>query len=96
MSFDPFMPTETRPSRPADRLPEPYRSRLLSCLNSIEIDGMPVSEDTEECEVQRIEHDLANGGRERSRRDYERRAEAMKNSKRQIPFIKVPNPLPHW
>ena len=63
MSFDPFMPTETRPSRPADRLPEPYRSRLLSCLNSIAIDGMPVSEDTEECEVQRIEHDLANGGR---------------------------------
>ena len=90
------MPTETRPSRPTDRLPEPYRSRLLSCLNSIAMDGMPVSEDTEECEVQRIEHDLANGGRERSRREYERWAETMNNSKRQIPSIKVPNPLPHW
>ena len=53
------------PARPADRLPEPYRSRLLSCLNSIAIDLGPVSEETEEQAVQNVEHDLANGGRER-------------------------------
>ena len=63
MRFDLFMANESMPSLPADRLPEPYRSHLLSCLSLIAIDGTPISEDAEEREVQRIEHDLANGGR---------------------------------
>ena len=84
------------PARPADRLPEPYRSRLLSCLNSIAIDLGPVSEETEEQAVQNVEHDLANGGRERRRREVEAARAARKRAKIQLPIIRVGNPLPFW
>jgi len=85
-----------KPARPADRLPEPYRSLLLSCINSVAMDGMPVSEDIEEGQVQRMEHDLANGGRERRRREVEALDEARKLSKLQLPLVRVANPLPRW
>jgi len=84
------------PARPADRLPEPYRSRLLSCLNSLAIDVGPVSEETEENAVQNIEHDLANGGRERRRREVEAARAARKSAKIQLPIVRVANPLLSW
>ena len=90
------MTPDPEPARPADRLPEPYRSRLLSCLNSIAIDGCPVCEETEEKAVQNIEHDLANGGRERRRQEVEEARAARKLAKIQLPIIRVANPLPPW
>ena len=82
--------------RPADRLPEPYRSRLLSTLSIIEVEGHFIPPEIEEKEVKRIEEDLANGGRERRRQEVERNDEARRNSKFKIPLFKVRNPLPRW
>jgi hypothetical protein len=90
------MKPDSKHARPVDRLPEPYRSRLVSCLNSIAIDLGPVSEETEEAAVQNIERDLANGGRERHRKLVEAARAARKRSKIKLPIVRVANPLPPW
>ena len=80
--------------RPLDRLPEPYRSRLLSAINSMAIDGMHLSEANEELAVQAEEKELANGGRERRRKAVLNLRKSMRRAG--IPFVKVNNPLPSW
>lgn len=83
-------------SRPAHRLPEPYQSELLSIISSMEVDGPVVSVESEERAVQRIEADLANGGRERRRLEVERHDERMRNAERKLPVIVVRNTRPRW
>ena len=80
--------------RPLDRLPEPYRSRVLSTLNIIALDGMAVSEATEEHAVRDMENSLVNGEAERYRELALRCSESMRRAG--IPFVKVRNPLPPW
>ena len=96
LGFDQKKKPELKPARPAVCLPEPYRNRLLSYLNSMAIDRIPLSEESQESAVQDIEHDLANGDRERRRPEVEAAWAARKLAKIQLPFAQVGNPLPPW